>query len=120
MSTLTSSNQTGFVKGRYICENTRRVYDIMKSTEENNLPSLIVLIDFEKAFDTISINFIEQVINYFNFGPMFQRWITLFLHDTNIFIQLNVCFYQTLSQLVVGVDRYIQFHHIYLSYVQKY
>ena len=53
------------------------------------MPGLIVLIDLKIASDTISFNFIEQVIKHFNFGPMFQRWITLFLHDTNIFIRIN-------------------------------
>ena len=62
LSTLNSSNHTCFDKGRYIGENTRLVYDIMKNTEENSLPGLIVLKDFKKAFDTISFNFIEQVI----------------------------------------------------------
>ena len=62
LSTLNSSNQTCFDKGRYIGENTRLVYDIMKNTEENSLPWLIVLKDFKKAFDTSSFNFIEQVI----------------------------------------------------------
>ena len=33
---IISSDQTGFMPGRYIGENTRLVYDLMQYTEENN------------------------------------------------------------------------------------
>ena len=53
---LISSDQTGFVPGRYIGENTRLVYDLMQYTEENNIPGILLMIDFEKAFDSVSWN----------------------------------------------------------------
>jgi hypothetical protein len=36
------------IKGRYIGENSRHIYDIMHYTEEKDIPGLL-LIDFEKA-----------------------------------------------------------------------
>ena len=56
---LISTDQTGFIKGRYIGENTRLVYDLLQFTEENNIPGLLLLIDFEKAFDSLSWSFIN-------------------------------------------------------------
>ena len=44
----------GIMSGRYMGENTRIIYDLMYYTEENDIPGLILLIDFEKAFDSIS------------------------------------------------------------------
>ena len=41
------------MKGRYIGENTRFIYDLMAYTESKNIPGLLMLIDFEKAFDSI-------------------------------------------------------------------
>ena len=64
---LINKDQTGFIKGRFIGENIRLVYDIMHFTEQNNIPGLIMLIDFEKAFDTISWQFISQVLDFFLF-----------------------------------------------------
>ena len=49
-----NKDQTGFLKGRYIGENTRLIYDLMNYTEQNNIPGLLLLIDFEKAFDSLS------------------------------------------------------------------
>ena len=37
---LIHKDQTGFIAGRYIGENTRLVYDIMHHTEEHSLPGL--------------------------------------------------------------------------------
>jgi hypothetical protein len=38
LDSIISSDQTGFIQGRYIGENTRKIYDIMLYTEENNIP----------------------------------------------------------------------------------
>ena len=75
---IISSDQTGFMPGRYIGENTRIVYDLMQYTEENNLPGTLLMIDFEKAFDSVSWNFIDKTLEYFKFGPSFRRWISVF------------------------------------------
>ena len=37
---LISDTQSGFLKGRYIGENTRFIYDLMSYTELNNIPAL--------------------------------------------------------------------------------
>lgn len=53
--------QTGFIQGRLIGENARFIYDIIDYTELNNIPGLVMLINFEKAFDSISWSFIVKV-----------------------------------------------------------
>ena len=68
---IINSDQTGFIPGRYIGENTRLIYDIMHYTEENNIPGTLLMIDFEKAFDSVSWNFIQKSLQFYNFGPSF-------------------------------------------------
>ena len=51
---LINKDQTGFIKGTFIGENIRLMYEIMHFPEQNNIPGLIMLIYFEKAFNTIS------------------------------------------------------------------
>ena len=62
---LISKEQTGFMSGRYIGENTRLIYDILHITDKLDIPGLLLIIDFEKAFDSISWKFIEKVLNFF-------------------------------------------------------
>ena len=61
----------------------------MKFTEDYNMPGLIMMIDFEKAFDTLSFTFIEKCLEIFHFGPMFRKWISLFLYNTETCVILN-------------------------------
>ena len=78
LNKLIHSDQIGFIAGRYIGENTRLLYDIMHTTEEKNLSGLLLLIDFEKAFDSISWKFINNVLKYFGFGESIISWVNLF------------------------------------------
>ena len=78
---IISPDQTGFIPGRYIGENTRLIYDIMQYTEENNIPGVLLMIDFEKAFDTVSWKFIHKCLEFFNFGPTIQSWIATFQYN---------------------------------------
>ena len=86
---LTHSDQTGFIARRYIGENIRRIYDIMHFTEENHLPGLLLLVDFEKAFDSVSWSFIYKVMEFFGFGNFVIARIKLFNH--NVRLSVNQC-----------------------------
>ena len=79
---LISKTQTGFLTGRYIGENAHLVYDILQETEKNKIPGLLMLIDFEKAFDSVSWSFLYRTLKLFNFQESFIRWIRTF--NTNV------------------------------------
>ena len=78
---LIDKDQTGFIKGRFIGENTRLIYDIMNFTEHNDIPGLLVLIDFEKAFDSLSWSFIQKALKFLKFGPTICKWIKTFYNN---------------------------------------
>ena len=42
-------NQKGFIAGRFIGENIRLIYDVLFETKQQNIPGLILSIDFEKS-----------------------------------------------------------------------
>ena len=81
---LISNGQSGFISGRYIGENTRLVYDLMQLVDKNNIPGLLLLIDFEKAFDSLSWSFMQKVLSSFNFGPSIIQWISTFYKHTQV------------------------------------
>lgn len=78
LESLVHEDQKGFIPGRCIAENVRLIYDVLFETKNQELPGLILSVDFEKAFDTVSWKFIESVLKYFNFGPSIISWIKLF------------------------------------------
>ena len=69
-------NQKGFIAGRFIGENIRLIYDVLFETKQQNIPGLILSIDFEKAFDTVSWKFISKTLDYFNFGESIKNGYT--------------------------------------------
>ena len=76
--TIIHADQKGFIKNRDISECIRNIYDIISNLDLNNLPGLILTIDFQKAFDTLSWSFINDCLNFFQFGQSLIRWILTF------------------------------------------
>ena len=88
---IIDKTQCGFFPGRYIGECTRLILDIMKITEDRHIPGMLVLIDFEKAFDSVSWSFIYQTLAHLGFSEKFIKWIKLFNHNiTATIIQCGV------------------------------
>ena len=79
---INSNDQKGFISERYIGENIRTIYGILFETKQQNIPGLMLSVDFQQAFDTVSWKFIEKTKDYFNFGPSIKKWIKLFQTGT--------------------------------------
>ena len=83
LNRIISPEQKGLLEGRSISDCTRIMYDIIFSCEQSNIDGLILLVDFEKAFDSLSGDFISKTLENFNFGENFMKWITLFQKHSN-------------------------------------
>ena len=79
---LVHSDQTGFIKGRYIGQNIRLIIDIMEYTKSHNTPGILVSLDSQTAFDSLEWPFMMNTLDIFNFGTSIKRWISTFY--TNI------------------------------------
>ena len=86
---IINNDQTGFLKGRTISENIRLLNSIISYTEQQNIPGLLLFVDFEKAFDSLEWPFIEKTLTYYNFGISVISWIKLFYTDISSSIQNN-------------------------------
>ena len=74
---LIGHEQKGFMKGRYIGECMRTVYDIMWEVKhsQNSGKVMLLMADFQSAFDSLDHAFIQDVLNMFNFGSSFRQWV---------------------------------------------
>ena len=86
---LIHEDQKGFIAGRFIGENIRLIYDVLFETKNQNIPGLLLSIDFEKAFDTVSWKFISKTLDYFNFRGSVKKWIKLFQNGAESSILQN-------------------------------
>ena len=78
---IISESQSGFIRGRNISDVTRLIYDLMNYTEIHNIDGLLMLIDFEKAFDSVSWKFLCNVLKYLGFTENYIRWINILNYD---------------------------------------
>ena len=62
-----------FLKGRYIGENIRLLYDTLLYSKQHQIPGLPLMVDFEKAFDSVAWSFIEKSLCKFKFGKDITR-----------------------------------------------
>ena len=50
----------------------------MDFTVKENIPGLMLFIDFHKAFDNVECEFLFKCLEAFNFGPDFLHWVKVF------------------------------------------
>ena len=87
---LISDTQMGFIKGRFIGECTRLICYIIEKCDENNIPGVLILLDFEKAFDSVEWNFICKSLEFLGFGPSIIHCFETFYHNSESCVLNNV------------------------------
>lgn len=59
------------MEDRYIGETVRSIFDIMDFTVKENIPGLLIFVDFQKAFGSNEWDFLVSCLEAFNFGRDF-------------------------------------------------
>jgi len=52
-----ATNQSNFIKGRYILESVVVAHEIVHSLHKTKEKGVILKLDYEKAYDTVSLGF---------------------------------------------------------------
>ena len=78
---LISSNQTAYVRNRFISESERVISDILEISKSLALESFLVTADIEKAFDCVNHYFLLHFLRKFGFGIDFVCWIKKILNN---------------------------------------
>ena len=71
LNQILGPHQKAYIPDRYISEATKNTYDIFYQAKRTNNPGLAILIDFEKAFDSVSFEFIQKTLETFGFRENF-------------------------------------------------
>ena len=89
MGSLIHTEQSGFLKGRNIGNNIRLILDIIEYCDKNDLPGSIILLDIEKAFDSVKHDFLIESLKQFNFGDKFVNWIKVLYTGRQSYVMNN-------------------------------
>ena len=74
---LIGIDQRGFIKGWYIGENVFELYSIIAQAESDKEEGVLLQLDIEKAFDSVSWNYLYEVLSNFNFPGSYIDWIKI-------------------------------------------
>ena len=83
------TQQKAYVPGNIIGSCIVNLLNLMEYTERKKVESLILLIDFRKAFDSLSHRYIDECLKLFNFGPSIRKWVSLFFCNREAYILLG-------------------------------
>lgn len=75
MNKIIHPDQTGFIAGRQLSSNLRRLFNVIYSSENNMEPEIVISLDAHKAFDRIEYFYLFTALERFGFGPRFCSWI---------------------------------------------
>ena len=67
--------QHAFIKGRNIHDGTRLIQQVIEHLEKKNKTGAIMAIDFKKAFDTVSHQYLWQTMQSMNIGPQYIHMV---------------------------------------------
>ena len=75
--TIISHNQKGFVPKQLITAQTRLTKLIQAYLDETDEDGLIIFLDMEKAFDSVSHEFLLEAMRKLGFGAEMRHWVSL-------------------------------------------
>ncbi|XP_058726325.1 secreted RxLR effector protein 78-like [Vicia villosa] len=72
---LVSSNQTAFVPRRSMMDGVLMVNEILDWAKRKKKGCLLLKVDFEKAYDSISWNYLRWILVRMRFGNRWMKWM---------------------------------------------
>jgi hypothetical protein len=86
---LLSHNQSAFVKGRYILDSVVAAHKIIHGAIKEREKSLILKVDYEKAYDRVDWEFLEEILSSRGFGSKWIRWMMSLVKGGYVSLRIN-------------------------------
>nr|GEU97720.1 cysteine-rich receptor-like protein kinase [Tanacetum cinerariifolium] len=75
VGSVVSEVQTTFIKGRQIVDGPLMVNEIIAWAKNKKIRLFLLRVDFEKAFDSLDWNFLDNIMMQMNFSQKWRMWI---------------------------------------------
>ncbi|GJT20143.1 RNA-directed DNA polymerase, eukaryota, reverse transcriptase zinc-binding domain protein [Tanacetum coccineum] len=90
LSKVVNINQSAFIPGRHIQDNILLAQELMRGyNRKNGHKRCAMQIDIQKAYDTVSWRFLEDILRKFGFPNMMFKWIMACITSSTFSICLN-------------------------------
>jgi len=86
---LVDTNQSAFIKGRYILESVVIAHEVVHNVHSSKQPGVILKLDYEKAYDRVSWDFLHEVLESRGFCNKWLSWMKCLIKGGSIGVNLN-------------------------------
>lgn len=86
---LISADQTGFVLSRCIADSFAYAVDLLYCCHQRKTPTIILKLDFHKAFDSVSWDSLDRILDCRGFSLRWRTWISSLLSSGKTTVLLN-------------------------------
>lgn len=88
---LIDLHQTGFLKGRSISETFVFAAELVQTCNKRKLPTLVLKLDFAKAFDTVIWESLDTILGARGFHERWCAWMQDILSSSKSAVLVNGC-----------------------------
>ncbi|XP_071689258.1 secreted RxLR effector protein 78-like [Rutidosis leptorrhynchoides] len=89
MSKIIGSEQSAFSKGRLILDGILILNEVVADLKKKKQKSFIFKIDFEKAFDSVNLEFLFDTMRLMGFGEKWRKWIESCFKSASVSVLVN-------------------------------
>jgi hypothetical protein len=81
--------QTAFMPGRHILEGVVVLHETIHELHRNKMNGVLLKLDFEKAYDKVNWDYLQQALRMKGFDPKWCKWIQEFVSKGSVGIKVN-------------------------------
>jgi hypothetical protein len=89
MDSIISKNQSAFIKGRFLADGVVVVNEVVDMARRLKKDCLILKVDFQKAYDSVSWTFLDYMLGRFGFGDKWREWMKACVCNGNMSVLIN-------------------------------
>jgi hypothetical protein len=89
IDSLVSHAQSEFIKRRSIQDNFLYVRNLARAYHRKKTPTLLLKIDISKAFDSVSWEYLLELLEHRGFPSRWRNWLALMLSTSSSSVRLN-------------------------------
>lgn len=90
IGSLNSEEQSAFMRGRNISDSVMVVSEVAHSLQSKEEEGFILKLDFEKAFDLVSLEFLLHAMDKFGLGQKWNSWMLSIMTSARMSVLVNV------------------------------
>ncbi|GJY96332.1 RNA-directed DNA polymerase, eukaryota, reverse transcriptase zinc-binding domain protein [Tanacetum coccineum] len=115
IDTIISQEQSAFIKHRQILDGPLMVNEVIQWCKRKKSKLMVFKIDFEKAFDSISWDFLLRVMHFMGFSDNWIKWISGCLNSATSSILINGLHVAMEDAMAVGLYNGFKINTLNLS-----